>query len=541
MFDELCATGRTTSWPGSTASPTPGKPPPRCSCAPATRPRSTPTRRTAGSSPAPSTTTSTRIADDWLGRRRSGQDRRDHRLDQRARRRAQRRRSNAPGSPPATSTADRGARSASGEHAHVGDVVVTRRNDRHLLTSAVEPVRNRDPGPSPPSTPTAASPCPTSADTAAVTLPADYVREHVRLGYAATEHGHQGDTVDVAIALVTARHQPPRPVRRRDPRARPEPPPRRHRHHRPRPKPATSSSTSSPTTAPTPPPSPNAATSPRPDGPEPVREPEQVVPGWLADYRDRLEQRRDDLTAGLTERAHRRTRPPPSSPTCSRRSPPPGRHGSPTPTASTRSSTSWPRCCARRCGKPTTTPARAGFGQRHGAARRVKIATWHVDDAQDRIAAIRADGAHIRERLDAVEVDARRLAQLASTNTGHYGIDQLDRDQLHALDRTAEAIDTWTTWASGRPVPTAELVDAVSLLHDVALHVPPLPTRSAEIDRTHWFELLEPVTAVLEQRGLLDARPRRSRSRTRRSRPEHRPLSVSAASHSCRSRRVSEA
>ncbi len=34
------------------------------------------------------------------------------------------------------------------------------------------------------------------------TLPADYVREHVRLGYAATAHGHQGDTVDIGLALV---------------------------------------------------------------------------------------------------------------------------------------------------------------------------------------------------------------------------------------------------------------------------------------------------------------------------------------------------
>ena len=36
-----------------------------------------------------------------------------------------------------------------------------------------------------------------------VTLPADYAREHVRLGYAATEHGNQADTVDVAIELVS--------------------------------------------------------------------------------------------------------------------------------------------------------------------------------------------------------------------------------------------------------------------------------------------------------------------------------------------------
>lgn len=36
-----------------------------------------------------------------------------------------------------------------------------------------------------------------------VTLPAD-VRSQVQLGYAATAHGHQGDTVDVGLTLVTA-------------------------------------------------------------------------------------------------------------------------------------------------------------------------------------------------------------------------------------------------------------------------------------------------------------------------------------------------
>ena len=35
-----------------------------------------------------------------------------------------------------------------------------------------------------------------------VTLPADYVREHVRLGYAATEHGYQSDTVTISMSLA---------------------------------------------------------------------------------------------------------------------------------------------------------------------------------------------------------------------------------------------------------------------------------------------------------------------------------------------------
>ena len=36
-----------------------------------------------------------------------------------------------------------------------------------------------------------------------VTLPVDYVREHVRLGYAATEHGNQSDTVTIGVELAT--------------------------------------------------------------------------------------------------------------------------------------------------------------------------------------------------------------------------------------------------------------------------------------------------------------------------------------------------
>ena len=193
-----------------------------------------------------------------------------------------------------------------GEHAHIGDIVASRRNHRRLCTERGEPVRNRD----------LWTVVATHGDGAltvshlgghgSVTLPADYTREHVRLGYAATEHGHQGDTVDVSIALVTGattrRGLYVGVTRGRDENQihvitdatdvgeardildavlahdRADIPAVTQRRHL-------------------------AQT----NRPEPVREPEQVVPGWLADYRDRLEQRRHDLTAGLTERAHRRT------------------------------------------------------------------------------------------------------------------------------------------------------------------------------------------------------------------------------------------
>lgn len=100
-------------------------------------------------------------------------------------------------------TAGASTTTAAGERVYVGDIIATRRNDRYLVTSQRQPVRNRD-------TWTVAA---VGADGSltvthtrrhgTVTLPVDYVREHVRLGYAATEHGHQGDTVTTAISLAT--------------------------------------------------------------------------------------------------------------------------------------------------------------------------------------------------------------------------------------------------------------------------------------------------------------------------------------------------
>jgi conjugative relaxase-like TrwC/TraI family protein len=99
---------------------------------------------------------------------------------------------------------DTAASIAGGEHVHVGDVVATRRNDRTLITSAGEQVLNRE-------TWTVTAVATDGSLTVSrerghgnVTLPANYAREHVRLGYAATEHGYQSDTVDHAIALVSS-------------------------------------------------------------------------------------------------------------------------------------------------------------------------------------------------------------------------------------------------------------------------------------------------------------------------------------------------
>lgn len=94
-------------------------------------------------------------------------------------------------------------RVAAGETVHIGDVVATRRNDRRLVTSEREPVRNRDTWTVTAINRDGSITVSHQAGHGDITLPAEYVRDHVRLGYAATEHGWQSDTVDTAIALTS--------------------------------------------------------------------------------------------------------------------------------------------------------------------------------------------------------------------------------------------------------------------------------------------------------------------------------------------------
>ena len=100
-----------------------------------------------------------------------------------------------------------GIRTTSGAVIGVGDHVVTRRNNRRL-TTGTSWVKNGDHW-----TVTATLPDGSisltrngSAGTSHghVTLPADYARDHVDLGYATTAHGAQGRTVDTSHSFVSA-------------------------------------------------------------------------------------------------------------------------------------------------------------------------------------------------------------------------------------------------------------------------------------------------------------------------------------------------
>ena len=112
-------------------------------------------------------------------------------------------RSKPPASTPATSTPTWRVAIGGGEHAHPGDVVATRRNDRHLVTDAGEAVRNRELWTVTDTRPDGELTVTHLSGHGTVTLPAEYARHHVRLGYAATEHGNQSDTVTASTELVT--------------------------------------------------------------------------------------------------------------------------------------------------------------------------------------------------------------------------------------------------------------------------------------------------------------------------------------------------
>ena len=90
-----------------------------------------------------------------------------------------------------------------GETAGPGDLVVTRHNDRTLRTDHDEPVRNRELWRVDAVNVDGSFTLSRLRGQGTVTIPADYARAHLRLGYAATAHGHQGDTVDVSYTLIS--------------------------------------------------------------------------------------------------------------------------------------------------------------------------------------------------------------------------------------------------------------------------------------------------------------------------------------------------
>ncbi|MFJ1936696.1 MobF family relaxase [Kitasatospora sp. NPDC088160] len=98
----------------------------------------------------------------------------------------------------------RPARLRDGHHAHVGDLIVTRQNQRRLTCRAGRDfVKNGDVWAIERYTPTGDAIVRHTQHRGRLTLPADYLTEHCELGYASTIHRAQGMTVTRSHALLT--------------------------------------------------------------------------------------------------------------------------------------------------------------------------------------------------------------------------------------------------------------------------------------------------------------------------------------------------
>ena len=82
-------------------------------------------------------------------------------------------------------------------------MIITRRNDRRLALSATDFVANGDRWTVTSVRPDGALEVRHARSHRRVTLPADYVAEHVQLGYASTVHAAQGQTVDTSHTVLT--------------------------------------------------------------------------------------------------------------------------------------------------------------------------------------------------------------------------------------------------------------------------------------------------------------------------------------------------
>ena len=102
----------------------------------------------------------------------------------------------------------------------------------------------------------------------------------------------------------------------------------------------------------------------------------------------------------------------------------------------------------------------------------------------------------LRNTSTPLQTKARKLHERADGSLSR-SLDVLDRHQIDDIDRVLDAVDVWAKWFNGHRVATARLADAVETLNDVAQHAPGFALKQGEVDRTQWYELLDPVNQLL--------------------------------------------
>jgi len=152
--------------------------------------------------------------------------------------------------------------------------------------------------------------------------------------------------------------------------------------------------------------------------------------------------------------------------------------------------------------KANSQARQAGFGHRHTAARRAAEASRYVADIQARIDAIVADGQAVKERLDALDTEARTLHDVAHPAEVLSHFEDYDQRHLHTIDHQVQAVDTYIEWALGQPVAADQLADSVARLIDTADQAPHFSLDGRNVTRSQWFELLDPALGVLHAEGI---------------------------------------
>ena len=391
-----------------------------------------------------------------------------------------------------------------GELACVGELVVTRRNDRTLTTTTRDIVRNRDRWIVTATHPDGQLTVSRDRGHGQIILPADYAREHVRLGYAATEHGNQGDTVDVAYQLISPatsrRGLYVAATRGRDRNQllviadtpdqarevleqvllsdRADVPAVAQRR---------SLATALPNVVP-------------PSVPIPVH-----VDGvdWLTPFRERLAQQQTQGRERVADYEQRRQAALAELAELTPLLDDARQAWSPYQAEIDRLNQQLPGLYpAQSHGLGAVRHAR--FGQRRKAQDALDHAQAAIRAVTDRIAAVETAGAHVKDRIGELQARARPLHEQSRPAI----IERWDIDYIHDIDQLIKAIDTWSDWNTGRAVSrdaiieSIESIESIETLRTAARHAPIIAFDDTTITGNHYHQLIDPTRTWTHQRGI---------------------------------------
>ena len=147
--------------------------------------------------------------------------------------------------------------------------------------------------------------------------------------------------------------------------------------------------------------------------------------------------------------------------------------------------------------------SRAGRGRRHLAQRRADRAGQVVADARAQMKNIHAAGRAAADRLASVEAKVGELQQLAIPHRA--GLTSPERDRYY-IDHVVSAVDAYSRWLGGDSISGAELTDSVAILEGVAARSRAYVPDRDEVDRAAWAQFLSPAHDMLRDRRTLERR-----------------------------------